>query len=256
MQCLRSQPLTNLKPATKQSQQHNCLHQTTKNDVLLPLSFLTLFLTIGAVTGNVRGARNLSQITTSATTTVSPTLLADSLDSTDEVCFRGCTNAAEEQLVELLIHRLLGTFTSDETSKVSSLPTVSQAAPGIPNYVVGCSIFNWKCMECSLCEDVYGALVETGSKAASDAGCILLVETIGGGPLDRKSLSGCRAKCSINRPNPHPKLTELLWTFLIFVVTAIADFVAKVCIPLSAEIFDKALPSAHAACAAVDLCSN
>ena len=170
---------------------------TTKNNCKMyfsSTSFLSLLVTVGAVAASVRGgsttgARSLSQVT-----------LANSNGSNEEVCFQGFVNTAEEQLTELLINQLLGKSTSDHASKFSSFPKVTQTVSGVPDYLVGCSIFDFKCMECSLCKDVYETLVETGSEAACDAACIVVVEAAGGGPEDRKSHT-CR-RLSVKRVRP------------------------------------------------------
>ena len=161
--------------------------QTQNNNfkMYFSTSILSLLFTMGAVAASVRGVagpRTLSQVTT----------LSNSNGSNDEVCFQGFVNTAEEHLTELLINQLLGKSTSDQSSKFAGFPKVSQAVSGVPDYLVGCSIFDFKCMECSLCKDVYDALVETGSEAACDAACVAIVEMAGGGPEDRKFTHPCR----------------------------------------------------------------
>jgi hypothetical protein len=59
-------------------------------------------------------------------------------------------------------------------------------------YVFGCGFLDFDCYECELCQDAYGLLIETGSKAACDAACVATVEAAGGGPEDRTCCSFVR----------------------------------------------------------------
>lgn len=95
----------------------------------------------------------------------------------NEVCFPSPKSYSQPEVV--LLHSLASHLADDSWTGVT--------APGepIPDYAVGCGLFDFKCYVCELCEKIYGALVDTGSDGACDVACIGIAEAAGGGPEDR-----------------------------------------------------------------------
>lgn len=96
---------------------------------------------------------------------------------TSEICVPSATRYSQVEVK--LFHGLAAVIGDD------SWTGVTQPGQEDPTYAVGCGFLDFKCYVCDLCEDIYGALVDTGSEAACDLACVAIAEAAGGGPEDR-----------------------------------------------------------------------
>jgi hypothetical protein len=97
--------------------------------------------------------------------------------NTNEICFSGPKSYSQMEVT--LLHSLASNV-ADE-----SFTGVTPPGEGAPHYALGCGFLDFKCYACDLCQDIYGALVDTGSEETCDAACIGIAEAAGGGPEDR-----------------------------------------------------------------------